>query len=128
MMQSYKEKISNMASVAKEHITICKARAQEKAEKAMARTKEEKEIAKERRKAKEAQAKMQLHAEKAEHAARKLNAKHSHLHSTHTHQGYNQPAAGATAPMYPQPQPVVGATTAPTYPPSTHPPPEAKYF
>lgn len=29
-MQSYKEKISNMASAAKEHITICKAKVQEK--------------------------------------------------------------------------------------------------
>ncbi|KAI4315136.1 hypothetical protein L6164_027979 [Bauhinia variegata] len=79
-MQSTKEKLSNMASAAKEKVDIYKAKMDEKAEKAMARTEEEKVIAHERAKAKEAKAKMELHEAKAEHAADKLNAKQSHSH------------------------------------------------
>lgn len=81
-------------------------------------------MVKERRKAKEAQAKMELHSEKAEHAGRRLNPNnHPHLH---THHHAAAAATGPTAPMYPPPhypQPVVGATAAPAYPPSG-----AKYF
>ncbi|KAG2270211.1 hypothetical protein Bca4012_072364 [Brassica carinata] len=51
-MQSAKQKLSDMASTAKERMV---------AEQAMARTKEEKEIAHQRRKAKEAEANMDGH-------------------------------------------------------------------
>ncbi|CAN4127832.1 unnamed protein product [Withania somnifera] len=78
-MHSVKEKVSNTAAAAKEHVDIFKAKAEEKAEKAGARTKEEKDIAEERRKAKEAEAKMELHESKASHAADKLQGKH-HFH------------------------------------------------
>ncbi|XP_065877696.1 late embryogenesis abundant protein 18-like [Euphorbia lathyris] len=112
-MQAAKEKISNMASAAKEHITICKAKAQEKVEKGSARTKEEKKIAKERRKAKEAQARMELHQAKAKHAAHKLSGQT--LHHLPPQQPYatNQPV-GTTATM--------AGSTVPTYPLGGHPP------
>ncbi|PPS02862.1 hypothetical protein GOBAR_AA17801 [Gossypium barbadense] len=59
-----KEKISNMASTAKEHVNIGKAQLEEKLEKASASTEEQKELAHERKKAKEARAKMELHQDK----------------------------------------------------------------
>ncbi|XP_050378312.1 late embryogenesis abundant protein 6-like [Argentina anserina] len=77
-MQVAKEKFSNLAWLAKEHINIYKAKLKEKLERAKARTKEEKKIAKERRKVKEASAKMKLHKAKARHAEKKLGAKLSH--------------------------------------------------
>ncbi|XP_054809939.1 late embryogenesis abundant protein 6-like isoform X3 [Prosopis cineraria] len=101
-MQSTKEKLSNMASAAKEHIDIYKAKIDEKAEKSVARTEEEKIIAHERAKAKESQAKMELHEAKARHAAEKLSAKQPSQFSHHdpsfvgAHQhGTKQPAYGA---------------------------------
>ncbi|MED6222179.1 hypothetical protein PIB30_061868 [Stylosanthes scabra] len=114
-MQSSKAKLSNMASAAKEHIDIYKAKIDEKTEKARASTEEEKVIAHERAKAREAKAKMELHEAKARHAAQKLSAKQAHLdpsvfgahHQPHptTHQ---QPlgtvatrAGGVTNPKYP---------------------------
>ncbi|KAJ7003588.1 late embryogenesis abundant protein 18-like [Populus alba x Populus x berolinensis] len=75
-----------LAGVAKERMTICKAKVEEQA---TARTEEEKELAKERRKLKGAQAKMGLHHHK--HAAGKLSSNHHH----------KRPAVGT--------QPVVGA-------------------
>ncbi|XP_028754284.1 late embryogenesis abundant protein 6-like [Neltuma alba] len=108
-MQSTKEKLSNMASAAKEHIDIYKAKIDEKAEKATARTEEEKVIAHERAKAKEAQAKMELHEAKGRHASEKLSAKQPHhlvghhdpsLVGAHQH-GMNQPGYGA-APAVPE--------------------------
>ncbi|KAL9669507.1 hypothetical protein QQ045_007054 [Rhodiola kirilowii] len=79
-MQAVKEKVSNMASKAKEKMTMCRARMEERTEVTAARTKEEKVMAHERRKAKEAQAKMELHQEKARHAANKQNSKLPHHH------------------------------------------------
>ncbi|XP_059318721.1 late embryogenesis abundant protein 6-like [Lycium ferocissimum] len=79
-MHSVKEKVSNAASAAKEHVDIFKAKTEEKAEKAGARTKEEKDMAEERRKAKEAEAKMELHESKAGNAGEKLEGKHAHHH------------------------------------------------
>ncbi|XP_050235056.1 late embryogenesis abundant protein 18 [Mercurialis annua] len=116
-MLSAKEKLSNMASAAKEHLTICQAKVEEKVEKATARTHEQKKIAKERRKAKEAQAKMELHQAKAKHAADKL--RHHHLPVVGTQYGYTQPPAanrpvGTTATM--------AGTAVPTYPLGGHPP------
>ncbi|KAK4260256.1 hypothetical protein QN277_003398 [Acacia crassicarpa] len=94
-MQSAKEKLSNMASAAKEHVDIYKAKIDEKVEKATARTEEEKLIAHERAKAKKAQAKMELHEAKARHAAEKLGAKiPHHLVGAHQH-GMNHPGYGA---------------------------------
>ncbi|KAG8637831.1 hypothetical protein MANES_15G168800v8 [Manihot esculenta] len=74
-MRTAMAKISNMASAAREHMSICRAKVEEKVEKATARTHDEKKIAKERRKAKEARAKMELHQAKARHAAEKSSAK-----------------------------------------------------
>ncbi|KAK9120714.1 hypothetical protein Syun_018331 [Stephania yunnanensis] len=74
-MQTVKEKLSNMASAAKEHTKICGAKVDEKVEKSTARTEDEKKIAHEKRKAKEHGAKTDLHAAKAAHKAEKLNAK-----------------------------------------------------
>ncbi|KAJ7011213.1 hypothetical protein D5086_001297 [Populus alba] len=118
-MQAAKEKISNLASVAKERMTICKAKVEEQAELTTARTAGDKELARERRKVKGAQAKMELHQAKAKHAAEKLSSKHHH---------HQLPVAGT--------QPVVGThanqpvgtggtmpgTTAPAYPLGGHPP------
>ncbi|PON57060.1 Late embryogenesis abundant protein [Parasponia andersonii] len=121
-MQSAKEKLSNMASSAKEHIEVYKAKGEEKVEKAAARTEEEKKIAEERRKAREAEAKRELHEAKAKHATEKLSRKQRHLHhhpdpplvgdttatATDLHHGHHhQPVgtanlmAGATKPTYP---------------------------
>ncbi|KAL2544428.1 Late embryogenesis abundant protein [Forsythia ovata] len=108
-MHSAKEKVSNAAAAGKEHIDICKAKAQEKAEKVAARTKEDKTISHERRKAKEAEAKMKLHEAKAEHAAEKVHGKHLHHHEqvvgTHRHHhqpiGTAVPTTGVPAPTYP---------------------------
>ncbi|XP_058224416.1 late embryogenesis abundant protein 18 [Rhododendron vialii] len=114
-MHSAKEKISNMASAAKAHVDISKAKVDEKVEKATARSKEGKHVAEEQRKAKEAEAKMRLHEEKAEHAAEKFQGKHSHLlHGHHqpvvgTHD-HHQPVAGTAAP----------GTTVPTNPLGGH--------
>ncbi|KAL6279691.1 hypothetical protein ACE6H2_016572 [Prunus campanulata] len=78
-MQYAKEKLSNMASTAKEHVNIYKAK-EEKLEAVAARTKEEKKMAKERRKVKEARAKMELHKAKARHAEKKLSSKQPQVH------------------------------------------------
>ncbi|GAB4857814.1 hypothetical protein Ancab_015720 [Ancistrocladus abbreviatus] len=112
--------MSDMASSAKAHANICKAKAEEKADKATARTEEEKEIAHQMRKAKEAEAMAELHAEKARHAAEKLEAKQAHhLHGAGVgigrhHQplvvGYNEPVATGVGGTH---QPVVPTTTAP---------------
>ncbi|KAI7995278.1 Late embryogenesis abundant protein 6 [Camellia lanceoleosa] len=121
-MHSAKEKVSNMASAAEEHVDIYKAKVEEKVEKAAARTKEEKDIAQELRKAKEAEAKMKLHEAKAEHAADKLHAKHSHHHLCGDHNptivgahGRHHHPVGTTA------VPMAG-TTNPTYPLGGHAP------
>ncbi|CAH8359668.1 unnamed protein product [Eruca vesicaria subsp. sativa] len=95
-MQSAKQKLSDMASTAKERMVECEAKAAEKAEQAMARTKEEKEIAHQRRKAKEAEAKMDLHIAKAVHAEEKLMAKQSHYHVSH---GLHNAPVPAPAPV-----------------------------
>ncbi|KAM1034103.1 hypothetical protein ACFX13_038281 [Malus domestica] len=73
-MQSAKEKLSNMASAAKEHVDIYKAKAQEKVVKATAKTDEEREIASQIRRAKEAKAKMEFHEAKTKHSAEKSTA------------------------------------------------------
>ncbi|KAF5477752.1 hypothetical protein F2P56_004368 [Juglans regia] len=98
-MHSAKEKLSNVASAAKEHVNICTAKVEEKAEKAAARTEKEKKIAVERRKAKEAEAKMELHQAKARHAAENQPV----VGGTYGQQpvGTAAPMAGATAPTYP---------------------------
>ncbi|KAG8382022.1 hypothetical protein BUALT_Bualt05G0033200 [Buddleja alternifolia] len=113
-MYSTKQKVSDAAATAKEHVDILKAKAEEKAEKAVARTKEEKEIAHERRKAKEAEAKMHMHEAKAEHAAEKLHGKHLHHHgpAAGTY-GHHQPLGTAIPPT---------GVAAPTYPLGGHPP------
>ncbi|KAH7514393.1 late embryogenesis abundant protein 18 [Ziziphus jujuba] len=95
-MQSAKEKLSNMASSAKEHLNIFKAKAQEKGEKATASTEEEKKIAEEERKAKEAEAKRDLHEAKAGHAA----DKNFHTHRPHNDH-HDPPLSGSTLPTYP---------------------------
>ncbi|KAH7514394.1 hypothetical protein FEM48_Zijuj11G0085100 [Ziziphus jujuba var. spinosa] len=106
-MQSAKEKLSNMASAAKEHLNINKAKVEEKVEKAGARTEEEKKIVEERKKAKEAEAKMELHEAKAKHAAEKLGAKQSHLYDqVHHHHGHHplgtsKPKVGSSVPTTP---------------------------
>ncbi|KAI5594556.1 hypothetical protein BDE02_03G080400 [Populus trichocarpa] len=104
-MQAAKEKISNLASVAKERMTICKAKVEEQA---TARTEEEKELAKERGK----------------HAAEKLSSNHHH----------QRPAVGTQPVVGTRPmvgtranQPVgtagtVPVSTVPTYPLGGHPP------
>ncbi|KAG4134777.1 hypothetical protein ERO13_D08G178000v2 [Gossypium hirsutum] len=74
-MHTMKEKISNMASSAKEHVNIGKAQLEEKLEKASASTEEQKELAHERKKAKEARAKMELHQDKVKHIQEKMRAK-----------------------------------------------------
>ncbi|XP_010270023.1 PREDICTED: uncharacterized protein LOC104606491 [Nelumbo nucifera] len=126
-MQAAKEKLSNMASAAKERACIYKAKAEEKVEKAAARTKEEKEIARERRKAKEAQAKMELHQEKAKHKEERLNAEpHTHHHvenvpvpaaSVYDNQHVHRPILGTAAPST-----GINKTTALTYPLAKDPP------
>ncbi|GLT91203.1 hypothetical protein SLE2022_091030 [Rubroshorea leprosula] len=137
-MQSAKEKISNMASAAREHVNICKANIEEKAEKATARTEEEKQMAHERRKAKEAQAKMELHEAKARHAKDKLRAKVSRHFPGHdhgpplvgAHHGYNEPVVGqhghrpvgTAVPIAGIGFPMAG-TAVPSYPPGGNPPP-----
>ncbi|KAK9927924.1 hypothetical protein M0R45_025085 [Rubus argutus] len=87
-MQVAKEKLSNLASSAKEHVHIFRAKVEEKLERVRARTQEEKKMAKERRKLKEARAKMELHKAKARHAETKLGAKQSHGHGIFN---YHQP-------------------------------------
>ncbi|XP_058086312.1 late embryogenesis abundant protein 6 [Magnolia sinica] len=112
-MQAVKEKVSNAASVAKEHIDIYKAKVEEKAEKASARNETEKEIAHERRKAKEAEAKMEMHAAKVEHKANKENAKHAHAVGTHAHHylvGAAHPTAGAAVVQTTRPEDQLVAT------------------
>ncbi|RDX62267.1 Late embryogenesis abundant protein 6, partial [Mucuna pruriens] len=119
-MQSSKEKLSNVASEAKEHVDIYKAKLDEKqrvnincsmrnealrgwvvqAEKGMARTEEEKVIAHERAKAKEAKAKMELHEAKARHAEEKLRTKQSHSYGLH----HDPPVVGTTQTQYQQQQ------------------------
>ncbi|RZC72753.1 hypothetical protein C5167_048232, partial [Papaver somniferum] len=97
-MQTAKEKLSNVASAAKEHAKIYKAKVDEKAEKAAATTPEEKEIAHQRRKAKEAEAKMEFHAAKAEHKAETLDAKYNNHHNPitghHDTYGHHNPITG----------------------------------
>ncbi|KAK1356545.1 Seed maturation protein [Heracleum sosnowskyi] len=144
-MRSVKEKVSNAASAAQEHVDIYKAQVQEKAEKATARTTEEKVIAHEKMKAKEAEAKMKLHEAKAEHAAEKLYGKH-HLHqhdpvlagtTGHVPVG-TAVASGQTGHHLPgqghhhhQPVGTVGAgvpAPAPTYPLGANPPGHNNYI
>ncbi|KAI3985513.1 hypothetical protein MKX01_033827 [Papaver californicum] len=102
-MQTAKEKLSNVASAAKEHAKIYKAKVDEKAEKAAATTPEEKEIAHQRRKAIEAEANMEFHAAKAEHKAETLDAKYSHHHNPitghHDTYGHHNPLTGHTDPI-----------------------------
>ncbi|KAF8027222.1 hypothetical protein BT93_E0206 [Corymbia citriodora subsp. variegata] len=132
-MQSAGEKLKNVASSAKEHINVAKAKLEEKVEKAAARTPEEKEIAHQRRKAKEAEAKMELHQAKAAHAAEKFAAKHStlpgHVHDPATgHAGHTttQPVVGApghqTGHRHIGTADPMSGTVAPTYPLGGHPP------
>ncbi|XP_047983743.1 late embryogenesis abundant protein 6 [Salvia hispanica] len=115
-MQSAKQKAADAAAVAKEHVEILRAKAQEKAEKAAAPTKEGREIAHERRKVKEAEAKMKMHTAKADHAADKLQAaQHGGLCGigcNHPHRGYQEPYVGSAYPP----------TVAPAYPPGGYPP------
>ncbi|KAK3428839.1 hypothetical protein EUGRSUZ_E00290 [Eucalyptus grandis] len=129
-MQSAGEKLKNVASSAKEHIDIAKAKLEEKVEKATARTPEEKEMAHQRRKAKEAEAKMELHQAKAAHAAEKLAAKHptlpGHVHGPADHHTTTQPVVGAPGHQT-RHRPVgtvdpISGTTVPTYPLGGHPP------
>ncbi|CAH8300065.1 unnamed protein product [Eruca vesicaria subsp. sativa] len=88
-MHSVKEKISDMASTAKEKLSICGAKAQGHAEKKMARTSHEKKIAKEREKSKVAQAKAELHQSKADHAAdTQVHGHHLPGHSTYPTRAY----------------------------------------
>ncbi|XP_042488748.1 late embryogenesis abundant protein 18-like [Macadamia integrifolia] len=122
-MRAVKEKVSNMASAAKEHINICGAKPEEKAERAAG---VDEGIAEERRKVKEAQAKMELHEAKAEHRADRLDAKqHSHLygqHHDHLPHGQHQYPISTPGGQYPMggastigAAPMTG-TTGPTYP------------
>ncbi|TKY55563.1 seed maturation protein [Spatholobus suberectus] len=119
-MQSSKEKLRNMASAAKEHVDIYKAKIDEKAEKATARTEEGKVIAHERAKAKEAEAKMELHEAKARHAAEKLSTKQSHYYGLHNH----EPPVVGTQTQYQQGHQPLGAVPMPaaTYPLGGNPP------
>ncbi|PQQ11978.1 uncharacterized protein Pyn_05043 [Prunus yedoensis var. nudiflora] len=93
-MQYAKEKLSNMASSAKEHVNIYKAKVEEKLEAVAARTKEEKKMAKERRKVKEARAKMELHKAKARRAEKKLSSKQPHVHGGGRHHHHQRLSAG----------------------------------
>lgn len=93
-MQSAKEKISDMASTAKEKLNIGKAKVQGHAEKTMARTTKEKKMANEREKSKEAQAKAELHQSKTDHAA---DAK-AHGHHLPGHSTYPTRTTGAAYP------------------------------
>ncbi|XP_038906206.1 late embryogenesis abundant protein 6-like [Benincasa hispida] len=94
-MQSAMEKLSNMGSVAKEKLKICRAKLDEKVEKASVKTREERKIAEERRKAATAEAKRELHEAKARHAAQKLRSKKSHVLGGHLH--HHPPMEGAAA-------------------------------
>ncbi|XP_021295536.1 late embryogenesis abundant protein 6-like [Herrania umbratica] len=119
-MQSVKEKISNMAGSAKEHMNIGKT------EEAAARTEGEKRLANERKKAKEARAEMELHQDKVRHAEERLRAKlPQYLHGygydheppvagTHGHQtvGTAAPVPGTNVPTYP----LAGQQTPPSWP------------
>ncbi|KAF3586816.1 hypothetical protein F2Q69_00027909 [Brassica cretica] len=111
-MQSAKQKLSVMASTAKERMV---------AEQAMARTKEEKEIAHQRRKAKEAEANMDMHMAKVAHAEEKLMAKQSHYHLSQGHVTHGAPV--------PAPAPVIGhgyrhnPPGVTSVPPAAYPPP-----
>lgn len=81
---------------------------------ATARTKEEKEIAKEVRKVKEAEAKADLHADKARHAAQKLESKqaghHYHIPGTGIVTGTGQHVSSGTATGH-HPIPGIGTGT-----------------
>ncbi|WOG87102.1 hypothetical protein DCAR_0206324 [Daucus carota subsp. sativus] len=147
-MRSVKEKVSNAASAAQEHVDIYKAHVQEKAEKATARTTEEKVIAHEKMKAKEAEAKMKLHEAKAEHAAEKLYGKHNlHHHDPvlagttgHVpvgtavapgHTGHHLPGQGHQHHQHQQPVGTVvpgAGVAAPTYPLGGNPPGHNNYI
>ncbi|KAG6577696.1 Late embryogenesis abundant protein 6, partial [Cucurbita argyrosperma subsp. argyrosperma] len=101
-MQSAMEKLSNMGSVAKKKLKICRAKLDEKVQKASAKTAEERKIAEERRKAAEAEAKRELHEAKARHAAQKLRTRQSHVlgHRLH-HQPPVEGGSAANVPAYP---------------------------
>ncbi|KAB2632219.1 protein LE25 [Pyrus ussuriensis x Pyrus communis] len=92
-MQSAKEKLSNMASAAKEHVDIYKAKAQEKVVKATAKTDEEREIASQIRRAKEAKAKMEFLEAKTKHSAEKSTASAENKSPT-LHGQDDQPVVG----------------------------------
>ncbi|KAM1236434.1 hypothetical protein ACFX15_036847 [Malus domestica] len=98
-MQSAKEKLSNMASAAKEHVDIYKAKAQERVVKATAKTDEEREIASQIRRAKEAKAKMEFHEAKTKHSAenRLVGDGHGNDHQPHD----AGPLPKTTVPAYP---------------------------
>ncbi|XP_068634794.1 late embryogenesis abundant protein 6-like [Aristolochia californica] len=106
-MQVMKEKAKNLASSAKEHMKIYKAKAEEKAAIAAAKTEGEKVVAHEVRKAKEAEAKRKLHEAKARHRMERANAQHarrmaatggSNMYvSTHDHHGGH--TLGSTIPV-----------------------------
>ncbi|XP_039057300.1 late embryogenesis abundant protein 18-like [Hibiscus syriacus] len=110
-MQTVKEKIGNMSSSAKEHVSTGKAKVEEKLEKAAATTEDEKKLAHERKKAKEARAKMELHQDKVKHLEEKLTPKQpQYLHGY----GYDLDHDPALQPEQ---------TTAPPYHLTAHPPP-----
>ncbi|KAL6008478.1 hypothetical protein ACLOJK_033990 [Asimina triloba] len=138
-MQAVKEKVNNMAAVAREKLEIHKAKVEEKAEKKAARTELEKEAAHERRKAKEGGAKMELHIAKAQNKARREQAEHRHPHQKQPHDlviatqahGYPTPSVppGAAAAIqdrvrghdqqyYEAPDPMKVDPNPPTYPPN----------
>ncbi|XP_042488746.1 late embryogenesis abundant protein 18-like [Macadamia integrifolia] len=122
-MRAAKEKVSDMASAAKEHINIGGAKAEENAERAAG---VDKDVAEERRKVKEAQAKMELHEAKAEHRADRLDAKQqSHLYGQQGQHQYPIPTPGGQYPMggatTTDVAPTTG-TTGPTYPVGGYPP------
>ncbi|GAB4831782.1 hypothetical protein Ancab_005794 [Ancistrocladus abbreviatus] len=97
-MEATKEKINNVASAAKEHIQICKAKVEEKSENLVVGTEEEKVIAHEMAKIKEAEVMAELHAARALHAAEKLEAKKSYYHHVQTGcagVGHHQPPSPA---------------------------------
>ncbi|KAF8116385.1 hypothetical protein N665_0019s0063 [Sinapis alba] len=98
-MQAAKQKISDIASTAKEKMVICQAKADEKAEQAMANTKEEKEIAHQRKKAKKAEAKMDMHMAKEAHAEEKLMAKQYHYHLSQGHVPHHSHVPGPAPAM-----------------------------
>ncbi|XP_043717984.1 late embryogenesis abundant protein 18-like [Telopea speciosissima] len=126
-MQSSKEKLSNMASAAKEQINIGHAKAEEKIEKASARTPEEREMAQDRRKAKEVQGNLEFHEEKVQHKAVRLDAKQHYnpygghpQHHQHGEYEYPIPMPGGEYPMACAPTaraaPTTVASTGPTCP------------